>query len=274
MNIVVISACTPREKLVVHQVIKNFSDVTVIHHVSQNGLSKGSKSKENFFDFWGKKLINFLRKRTIEKITQNVSLDRSSYKKIEFDHGKLKTDDGFYLVASLKPDIIVTCKAPILRERILQIPTLGCINVHYGIPPKYRGNDTLFWPWYLKDSDNIGGSVHIVSTGVDTGRILAKVYPALEKKDGETELDFKTSQLLGLALKNVLEFIIEERKLPLGLTQTEKGRNYKQAERTVGISLKAIMLHRLGRLKPRPRKERIEYFLSKVSELSPQSSLK
>lgn len=130
MNMVVISAGTPREKWAVYQVIKNFPNVTVIHHVSQNGLPKGSKSKENFSDFLGKKLINFLRKRTIEKITQDVSLDPSSYKKIEFDQGKLKTDEGFYLVASLKPDIIVTCKAPVLRERILQIPTFGCINVH------------------------------------------------------------------------------------------------------------------------------------------------
>lgn len=270
MNIVVISACTPREKLVVHQVIKNFPNVTVIHHVSQGALSTAKQTKESFFDFWGKKIINYLRKKTIEKITENVSLDPSTYNKIEFDHRKLKTEEGIELLQALKPDILVTCNAPILRDRILQIPRVACINVHYGIPPQYRGNNTLFWPWYLKDFDNIGGSVHYTNAGVDTGRILAKVYPALEEKDGETELDLKTSEILGKAVTHVLRSIIAAEELPAGLQQTEKGRNFKLAERTVGISLKAIFLHKLGRLKPKPRKERIEYFLSKVSESSSQ----
>ena len=271
MNIVIISACTPREKLVVYQVIKNFPNVTVIHPDSNTTTSTGRKTKERFWDFWGKKIINFLRKKTIEKITQNVSLDPSTYNRIEFDHSKLKTEEGVELLEALKPDILVTCNAPILRDRILQIPRVACNNVHYGIPPQYRGNNTLFWPWYLKDFDNIGGSVHYINAGVDTGRILAKVYPALEEKDGETELDLKTSEMLGRAIVHVLGSIIEAEKLPAGLQQSEKGRNFKLAERTIWISLKAILLHKLGRLKPKPRKERIEYFLSKVSESSSQN---
>lgn len=267
MNIVIISACTPREKLVVHQVIKSFPNVTVIHPDSNTTTSMGRKTKERFWDFWGKKIINFLRKKIIEKITQNVSLDPSTYNRIEFDHSKLKTEEGVELLEALKPDILVTCNAPILRDRILQIPRIACINVHYGIPPHYRGNNTLFWPWYFGDFDNIGGSVHYINGGVDTGRVLAKVYPALEKKDGETELDLKTSQLLGVALIKVLRFIVVAGKLPLGLSQTEKGRNFKLAERTVRISLKAILLHKLGRLKPEPRNERMELFLSEFSEI-------
>ncbi|EMS33332.1 hypothetical protein C943_00610 [Mariniradius saccharolyticus AK6] len=62
-----ISACTPREKLVVHQVIKNFPNVTVIHPDSKTTTSAGRKAKQRNWDFWGRKIINFLRKKTIEK---------------------------------------------------------------------------------------------------------------------------------------------------------------------------------------------------------------
>lgn len=44
------------------------------------------------------------------------------------------------LLKSLNPDLfIVAAYAEILRENVLEIPRLGCINVHGSILPKYRG---------------------------------------------------------------------------------------------------------------------------------------
>lgn len=266
MNIVVISTCSPREKLVVHQVINNFSNVTVIQHTYESAQSDGKKSKERFVDYWGKKVLNYLRKTSINKTTKDIVLDPRIYLKIEFDHRRINTDEGFELLQSLNPDILVTCNAPILKSRIIQIPKLAAINVHYGIPRFYRGNNTLFWPWYFKDFDNIGGSIHHINTGVDRGNILAMAFPALEPRDGETQLDLKTSELLGVVLTDVLRFFLEEGKIPLGLLQTDKGRNFKLRERTFWISLKALALQKLGRLNPPRREQRIVHYFSEVAE--------
>ena len=43
-------------------------------------------------------------------------------------------------IKELKPDIIITCAyGKILPEEILNIPNLGCINIHASLLPKYRG---------------------------------------------------------------------------------------------------------------------------------------
>lgn len=61
----------------------------------------------------------------------------------------------------------------------------------------------------------------------------------------------------------MLRFIVEDGKL----SQTEKGRNFKLSERTLRISLKAILLHKVGRLKPEPRNEWMEFFFTEFSEI-------
>lgn len=98
------------------------------------------------------------------------------------------------LIHSLQPDLMITVGAPILRPHIFAIPRLGTINVHFGIAPHYRGEDTLFWPLYCRDEHQIGVTIHQIDRGVDTGPMLAQSMVAIDSQDNEWTLEAKAAR--------------------------------------------------------------------------------
>ena len=86
----------------------------------------------------------------------------------------------------LSPDLIVFTGGGLIRKKILDIPTLGVLNCHSGLLPRYRGMDTL--EWTLLEAENalprVGLTLHFMDKGVDTGPILRQHVEAL--KPGET----------------------------------------------------------------------------------------
>ena len=72
----------------------------------------------------------------------------------------------------LKPDlIIVAAYGKLLPESILNIPPLGCVNIHASLLPKYRGaapiNRTIM------NGETIGGiTIMYMAKGLDTGDII------------------------------------------------------------------------------------------------------
>jgi hypothetical protein len=268
MKIVIISQCSPREKIVVHEIIKNFYEVVLIHSKASKSLvnkvqkpKNGSKAKsQTFFDKNGLRFFHKFHKISIQRKAGNFNPENHDFTKIDFPFSEINTEKGIGLLRSLQPDILFTCNAPILKGEILEIPRIAAINVHYGIPPHYRGNDTLFWAYIKKDFDNLGGCLHYTTKGVDKGNILAEVFPSLEPKDGLVEVDIKTSELLAKAAVKILKSIENCGEIPKGKVQVEKGRNYKLHEKTLFHYLGYLAQHNLGLLRPKVRKEKTLFY--------------
>jgi hypothetical protein len=51
------------------------------------------------------------------------------------------------------------------------------LNLHHGIASNIRGVDSLLWAFYYNRIDMLGGTIHEIDEGIDTGRILKFVYP-------------------------------------------------------------------------------------------------
>lgn len=69
-------------------------------------------------------------------------------------------------------DLIISVAAPVIfKEEILSLPKFGCINIHNGKLPKYRGMLPNFWQMY-HDEKSIGITIHEINTGIDDGRII------------------------------------------------------------------------------------------------------
>lgn len=52
----------------------------------------------------------------------------------------IKINDAYDELASLNPDLIVTCAyGQFIPSQILALPNYGCVNVHASLLPKYRG---------------------------------------------------------------------------------------------------------------------------------------
>lgn len=80
--------------------------------------------------------------------------------------------DGVEDLKNLKPDLCVTAAfGQILSQEILDIPTIGTVNVHSSLLPKYRGSAPVNWA-ILQGEKVTGVSTMMTDKGVDTGDIL------------------------------------------------------------------------------------------------------
>ena len=78
-------------------------------------------------------------------------------------------------VRALKPDVIVSVAAPERFEKpLLESARLGCINIHSGRLPRYRGMMPSFWQM-LHGEDHATVTVHQMESKLDSGAILATV---------------------------------------------------------------------------------------------------
>ena len=85
---------------------------------------------------------------------------------------KVKTPEVVEELAALKPDlIIVVAFGQILSQAILDIPRLGCINVHASLLPKYRGAAPIEWA-IINGETKTGITTMQMNAGLDTGDIL------------------------------------------------------------------------------------------------------
>jgi methionyl-tRNA formyltransferase len=86
-------------------------------------------------------------------------------------------------VRQLAPDVIVSVAAPeIFRKGILRIPRLGCINIHSGRLPVYRGMMPTFWQM-LRGETAITVTVHEMAEKLDAGGVLGTVTIPIAARD-------------------------------------------------------------------------------------------
>ena len=67
---------------------------------------------------------------------------------------KLRDGTALELVRSLAPElIVVVAYGRILPKDILDVPPLGCVNVHASLLPKYRGSAPINWAMLNGDTE-------------------------------------------------------------------------------------------------------------------------
>ncbi|MBP9922008.1 MAG: methionyl-tRNA formyltransferase, partial [Clostridia bacterium] len=77
-------------------------------------------------------------------------------------------------IKDLNPDIIcVVAYGKILPKEILEIPKLGCINVHGSLLPRYRGAAPIQWA-ILNGDKTTGITTMYMDIGMDTGDMILK----------------------------------------------------------------------------------------------------
>ena len=71
----------------------------------------------------------------------------------------------------LKPDLFVVVAFKVLPQQLLAIPTIGSINIHASLLPKYRGAAPIHWA--IANGEKVtGNTIFFLDKQVDTGAIL------------------------------------------------------------------------------------------------------
>src|SRR2546425_4202365 len=77
-------------------------------------------------------------------------------------------------LAEYKPDVIcVACFSKRIPRAVLDIPRLGCLNVHPSLLPANRGPEPLFWT-FRERYEQTGVTIHVMDEAMDSGDILAQ----------------------------------------------------------------------------------------------------
>ena len=77
-------------------------------------------------------------------------------------------------LSRLQPDLIFSLQYRLLlRPEILQIPPRGCINLHFGLLPRYGGCYPIAWA-ILNGEPQAGATLHYMSDRFDEGDIIAR----------------------------------------------------------------------------------------------------
>ena len=116
-------------------------------------------------------------------------------------------------IKGLNPDVIcVVAYGKILPKEILDIPRLGCINVHGSLLPKYRGAAPIQWA-VINGEKQTGITTMYMDIGMDTGDMILKELVDIGEDETTGELWERLSSLGGRLLVDTLK-LIEEGKAP------------------------------------------------------------
>ena len=110
-------------------------------------------------------------------------------------------------VKSLNPDIIcVVAYGKILPKELLDIPKLGCINVHGSLLPQYRGAAPIQWA-VLNGDKKTGITTMYMDVGMDTGDMILKEEVEIGENETTGELWSRLSVIGGKLLVETLKQI-------------------------------------------------------------------
>lgn len=118
---------------------------------------------------------------------------------------KIRGPDGIDALSAMRPDLMVTAAfGQILSQENLDIPKLGCANVHGSLLPKYRGASPVQQA-VIDGERETGVTIMLTDAGIDTGDILLQKRLDIGENETAGEL-FDRAALLGAqALREMLE---------------------------------------------------------------------
>ncbi len=122
---------------------------------------------------------------------------------------KARDKEFIDIMKSLNPDVIVVVAfGQILPKEILEIPRLGCINVHVSLLPKYRGAAPINWV-IINGEEKTGVTTMYMDEGLDTGDMILKTEVNLGENITAGELHDKMMNIGAETLKETLKLIEE-----------------------------------------------------------------
>ena len=99
---------------------------------------------------------------------------------------KLRKDQEFLrLLKDTAPDLIaVAAYGQILPKEVLEIPVMGCVNIHGSLLPRFRGAAPVQRAIMEGDRET-GITIMYMAEGIDTGDMLAKRSTPVDHKTGQ-----------------------------------------------------------------------------------------
>jgi methionyl-tRNA formyltransferase len=117
----------------------------------------------------------------------------------------LKQADAHQALLSLEPDLLVTAAYGLLLPRqILDLPSLGCWNLHASLLPRWRGASPVQQAILAGDSDT-GITLMKMDAGLDTGDMLMRAETTIEPRETAGDLHDRLAEMSAELLIEALD---------------------------------------------------------------------
>jgi methionyl-tRNA formyltransferase len=163
------------------------------------------------YNFYG--LFDFLRMGTryaFIKLMQHRNITRSAAGQVNktytikqlattyginvIERSDLNDPSFLQVIRQYDADLFISVASPIIfKKELINMPRLGCINIHNAPLPKYRGMLPNFWQLYHDEKES-GITVHRINAGIDTGDIIDQRYIPIQPEETLHSLILKTKR--------------------------------------------------------------------------------
>lgn len=121
----------------------------------------------------------------------------------------LRPAENQQLVADLQADImVVVAYGLILPQAVLDMPRLGCINVHGSLLPRWRGAAPIQRSLWAGDTET-GVTIMQMDAGLDTGAMLHKLSCPITMQDTSASLYSRLAELGPQGLLTTLQALAQ-----------------------------------------------------------------
>lgn len=164
-----------------------------------------------------------------------------------FQPEKIKND--YERILEVKPDIIITCAyGQIIPKVLLDLPRLGCINVHASLLPKLRGGAPLHHA-IIDGLDKTGVTIMYMDEAMDTGDIISTIGYDIKSSDTTEDIHDTLRKLGAKLLIDTLPSIVTgtNRRIKQNETEATYGYNITREEEHIDFNKRGILIDRLVR---------------------------
>ncbi|NOU95218.1 methionyl-tRNA formyltransferase [Paenibacillus sp. LMG 31456] len=168
---------------------------------------------------------------------------------------RLRRTESVEALKALQPDLIVTAAyGQILSKAVLDIPKLGCINIHASLLPQYRGGAPIHYA-VMNGNAVTGVTIMYMAEGLDTGDMISRVEVPIEDTDTTGSMFDKLSQAGAQLLKETLPELIAGRVQAVAQNDSEAvySPNISREQELIDWNQPALTIwNKVRGLNPRP----------------------
>ncbi len=122
-----------------------------------------------------------------------------------FQPENFREDETVETLKALNPDVIaVVAYGRILPQKVLDVPSLGCINIHASLLPQYRGSAPYQWA-VLDGCAKTGVSAQYMALKMDAGDVIDVAETQIGENETAGELLDRLAVLGAQLLSDVLK---------------------------------------------------------------------